>query len=522
MYHFFFKKFYIFYDLTFLLKFFFFCTILFLFVLLFFLFFYKLQIQSTLYEELYLYKFKLISFFFVSFLSLYFFICTLFLTLFWFHNFYIDLNYLNELSFRIKFKDFNFFLFNWNNDYCSLFLISINKFNIIFFTLFCFLYPIIFALIGNDYTVLHYRFYIYKYLIFILSYYLLATDNIILFYIIYEFILILVFAVMYLSSNARGGVEAALFFAGWAVLGSILVGLGVVNLVVLTNQSSFNLITLNKLTHNESYYLYLLFFFGFGTKLSTWPFWYWLPRAHVEVSTGMSVFLSCILIKLSYYGLIKMQFLLSSEISLNICLIVTFLCVIDIVFRLVNLKDLKAVIAYSSVLHTNLLLALVHLDNFKIMNWTILYVWGHSLATTVLFISVNLIEARYGSRNIIQVAGVWYTIPTVGYLTLWSLISFLDLPITLFFWGELWLWVVMLNNLPLIAVQIIFICCVIFVCIFFKIWWGVLFGVPDIYIKKVTSNNYIELIILTLWLLAFQFLLGAQPSILTSFVGYIF
>jgi multicomponent K+:H+ antiporter subunit A len=76
------------------------------------------------------------------------------------------------------------------------------------------------------------------------------------------------------------------------------------------------------------------------------------------------------------------------------------------VFRFFNLRDLKAIIAYSSVLHTNLLLSLIHLDNFKIVNSSIIYVWGHSLATASLFISVNLIEMRYGSRNIMQVSGL--------------------------------------------------------------------------------------------------------------------
>lgn len=88
----------------------------------------------------------------------------------------------------------------------------------------------------------------------------------------------------------------------------------------------------------------------------------------------MSIFLSCILIKLSLYCLLKVKFILLSEISLNIFLICTLLCSIDITLRLINLKDMKAIIAYSSVLHTNLLLNLIHLDNFKILNNSVLYI----------------------------------------------------------------------------------------------------------------------------------------------------
>jgi len=73
---------------------------------------------------------------------------------------------------------------------------------------------------------------------------------------------------MYLTSNSRGAVEAALFFAGWAVLGSILVGLGFLILIVDTNSIYFIDLKKNKLTSNEVYYIYMLFFLGFGVKLS--------------------------------------------------------------------------------------------------------------------------------------------------------------------------------------------------------------------------------------------------------------
>ena len=88
----------------------------------------------------------------------------------------------------------------------------------------------------------------------------------------------------------------------------------------------------------------------------------------------MSVFLSCILIKLSYYCLIRFQIVLSSEISYNLCILVTLLCIIDLTTRILNITDLKALVAYSSVIHTNILLALVHFDSFRVLNTNILYI----------------------------------------------------------------------------------------------------------------------------------------------------
>jgi len=108
----------------------------------------------------------------------------------------------------------------------------------------------------------------------------------------------------------------------------------------------------------------------------------------------------------------------------------------------------------------------------------------------------------------------------LGYLTFFSLIPFLDLPISVFFWGELWLWIVALDQLFIITVQVLFLVNVIFVSIFFKMWWCVLFGSPDVSINKINSNeiNY-DLNLILIWLNFLQILLGFQPSILNTLCG---
>ena len=88
----------------------------------------------------------------------------------------------------------------------------------------------------------------------------------------------------------------------------------------------------------------------------------------------MSIFLSCILIKLSFFSLLRFQHILLTEISYTICIIFASLTAIDIVYRFINLRDLKAIIAYSSVLHTNLLLILIHMDSFKNLKTSIYYI----------------------------------------------------------------------------------------------------------------------------------------------------
>lgn len=156
--------------------------------------------------------------------------------------------------------------------YGKVFSLYFGKFSLVIGMLFSILFPIICSLSNADFDDDFLYFYLIMFFISELSFLILLVNNIILFYIIYETILILVFLNMYLTSTSRGGIEASIFFAGWALLGSILVGLGIMLLVVLTNNYLFSNLLVNKLTANEVYYIYFLFFFGFGTKLSTWPF----------------------------------------------------------------------------------------------------------------------------------------------------------------------------------------------------------------------------------------------------------
>ena len=119
----------------------------------------------------------------------------------------------------------------------------------------------------------------------------------------------------------------------------------------------------------------MLFFLGFGTKMSLWPFWYWLPKAHVEVSTGVSIFLSCIIIKMSYFCMLKFHYYFAGEIIVKLCIFLAIIGVFDVIFHVLNIRDLKSLIAHSSVLHTNLLIILTHTDTVHTgLNNILLYV----------------------------------------------------------------------------------------------------------------------------------------------------
>lgn len=454
--------------------------------------------------------FKVVIFFFIGSLSIFFY----YLAVLFYYHLPIMWKSENFFSLQAFFSNDVIFTINLFNSPEFMLQFVINKFNVSFLLLFFLLYWIVFVTIWHDYSATNIKFYLYFFIIFNLIFLLVLVDNIILFYFIYETILIVVFAAMYLTSYSRAAIDALLYFLIWAIIGSILVAYGFFLLINLTNTTNFSELLWMNFSSEEVYYIYLLFFFGFGVKLSIWPFWYWLPKAHVEVSTGMSIFLSCVLIKLSLYCLLKLQFYIYFYSHNNICILVCFFCIFDVIFRFLNLRDLKAVIAYSSVLHTNLLVALIHIDNTTILSNSMLYIWGHSLATAVLFWVTAYLEYKYNTRSLVKLSGLWQNDSKLAKLLFFSLLSFIDIPVTMMFWGELWVWLNIVSTHPFLCFELYFLSGILFVIFFFKIWWSVLLGTGVTIVDKITENNFNVFCFLVGFFIFLNILFGLHPALL--------
>lgn len=393
-------------------------------------------------------------------------------------------------------------------------LLNWSELTVVFVLLISFLYPVILILMQYDFSLNQYKYFCYMMWLYVVIYIFISTVDLLLFYIIYELMIGIVFFIMYLTSNSRGSIEAILFFLGWAVIGSFCLGIAVLYIIIVGGLRYFDMFFYIPFSVNERYLLYCLLFIGFGTKLSIWPFWYWLPRAHVEVSTGMSIFLSCILIKVCFYGFFKMLISISGEIVIFPFIFLAGICVFDLTVRLIIQVDLKAITAYGSVLHVNLFLILFLVDTGMLNNGLIFYIWGHSYATAGVFFVINLIERCCGSRLTFELVGIYKTNPVVGLASVLSLLTFLEFPLCFFFWGEVWLWVVTLDTFPLLIFLLMFISVVCYIIVFFRIWWGTLFGgIPYTSVALVHSVTIEDLFVIV-YIIMFQYLVGFYPSML--------
>lgn len=118
---------------------------------------------------------------------------------------------------------------------------------------------------------------------------------------------------------------------------------------LVVGSSQFTVIANYAFTVTEIKFIFALILVGFGVKLPVWPFYGWLPKAHVEASTNFSIFLSGVLVKFAFFGLLKL--LLTIELEPRLVEAYPFLLIgmIESVFKLFYQIDLKKLVAYSTV-----------------------------------------------------------------------------------------------------------------------------------------------------------------------------
>lgn len=420
--------------------------------------------------------------------------------------FWDDNNYslkLNNYSFQL---DFFFGI--------GLISLSINELALIFLVLISLLYPLILLLMQYDLDFSNYKYFNYMIWLYFFIFLFILANDITSFYIFYEIMIALVFLIMYTTSNSRGCIEAVLFFLGWAIIGSFCLSIAIIYILIIIRLNYFDEIWNYSFTIHEYYILYCLFFFGFGTKLALWPFWYWLPRAHVEVSTGMSIFLSCILIKVCFFGLLKFIYLIGFSFFIIPFVFFLGLGVFDVTIRLIMQTDLKAITAYGSVLHINLFIILFFFDSNLLNSGLIYYIWGHSYATAGIFFTINLIERISSTRLTFEMSGIYKYNASIGFIAIFALISFLEFPLSFFFWGEIWLWIVLLDSLTYFTIVLILISIFFYIIIFFRIWWFIIFGSLRFYMiypsEVISLNDYL----ICFYIIFSQYYIGIYPSLI--------
>lgn len=334
------------------------------------------------------------------------------------------------------------FIFDY---YCYDYLISSNALNLNLIAVYYFPFIYIFILITtlsvlfclayNTNELVSFMFYCTT--ILMAGYLLFFTDSIILFFFAYELLLVPSFFILYNFAKTRRCVEAAYLMFFWTQFGAMFLIFSFLYLFFICGTSSFSVISQFYFTTFELNFLFLCWLIGFGVKLPIWPFYGWLPKAHVEASTNFSIFLSGVLVKFAFFGLLKCLITINLEPTFYFVYPFLTIGIVDAVFKLFYQIDLKKLVAYSTVVEMHWLTICVISGQSALMLASFCMLISHALLSTNSFLLVDAIGRRFKTRLITEINGVNFLCPKLFLVALVNCLIFLGFPGSIMFVAEI-------------------------------------------------------------------------------------
>ncbi|TFG98259.1 MAG: NADH-quinone oxidoreductase subunit M [Calditrichales bacterium] len=253
-----------------------------------------------------------------------------------------------------------------------------------------------------------------------------ASLDLFLFYIFWELMLLPMYFLIGIWGGPRREYAAIKFFL-YTLLGSVLILLAMLALYFNvsnpeTGGHTFNMLHMMDQTLHSDWlrifdirlWLYIFLFIGFAIKVPIFPFHTWLPDAHVEAPTAISVILAGILLKMGTYGLIRISYPIFPDIAHYTAYVLAILGIINILygaFVAMAQKDLKKLVAYSSISHMGFVLLGMAVFTDAGMFGAVFQMFSHGIITAMLFLLVGVIYDRAHHREIEGFGGLGVKMP---------------------------------------------------------------------------------------------------------------
>ena len=264
-----------------------------------------------------------------------------------------------------------------------------------------------------------------------------------LFYIFWELTLIPLFILIAIWGGARRNV-ASINFVLYTMGGSIFM---LVSLLAISQYMpehggtlmSDMAVAAQSMPKDEQFWVLMGFLIGFGVKMPVFPLHGWLPLAHVEAPSPVSILLSGILLKMGAYGLIRVVVMLP-EAVLIVQPFLLFIALFGMIYGGVlawRQSDLKALVAYSSVSHMGLVLLGIASLNYTGLTGAVLQMTAHGLVAGSMFLLVGLLYERTHTRNILDYSSLVQVMPRFAMFMTITLFAAMGLPGTVGFVAEI-------------------------------------------------------------------------------------
>jgi NADH-quinone oxidoreductase subunit M len=262
-----------------------------------------------------------------------------------------------------------------------------------------------------------------------------AALDFFLFYVFWEVMLVPMYFLIGIWGGPRREYAAIKFFL-YTLFGSIFMLVAILALYFTSTPHTLSIVEHIQrapgLAYGFQIFAFVFFFIAFAIKVPTLPFHTWLPDAHVEAPTAVSVLLAGVLLKMGTYGLLRISFPMFPEATKFFAWPIAILGVAGIIYgALVCMAqtDLKKLVAYSSISHMGFcLLGMAAVGSVAGLSGCMFQMVSHGLITGALFMLVGVIYDRTHSREIEGYGGMWLKVPVYSGIMVLFVLGSLGLP----------------------------------------------------------------------------------------------